>query len=70
MFVGGGASAEVRTLLEERDAEAGVGKSAARGESGESSADDGDGFGTLRVRRCNELRLSHGAHVNLRTSPW
>src|SRR3954463_10137567 len=36
MFVGGGASTEIGTLLEKRDTESGIGECAPCGESGES----------------------------------
>src|SRR4051794_33736204 len=56
MFIGGGASAEIGTLFEQRDAESGVGERAASGESGESAADNGDCCGTLGASGTDELR--------------
>ncbi len=45
MFVGRGASTEIRTALEEGDAEAGVGERAGGGKAGEAAT--GDGYGEL-----------------------
>ncbi len=45
MLVGGGAAAEIGAALEKLDAIAGIGKGAGSGDAGESTTDDGDGFG-------------------------